>query len=330
MTNNSNYQRVKEAYAAKVAAAHTAAKRREEEVLARFPELAAINTSLAGTGDKILALIAQGGDTSDKIASLQKENAMLLSQRKEILALGGYPSDYFQVKYQCETCSDSGFVVTFEGNKASTAMCACMRSALVIVGMDSSGLGSLLEQQTFDNFSLAYYSDTQENRENAARVLDTCRNFAKNFGKSPQNLLLVGGTGMGKTHLTTAVAGEVIRRGYDVVYQTAQGFMSDFENRQFGRGYGENSESDPCRRYTQCDLLILDDLGTEFTNQVTVSSLYEVVNARLISGRATIISTNLPPAELRTAYNDRISSRLLGEYTPLLLSGVDIRMQKLR
>ena len=330
MTNESNYRRIKSEFAEKSATARATADRRTQEVMAQFPELTLINNALAKTADKIFTLIAQGGNIATEMANLQKENAILVDQRNDIMTLGGYPVDYLEVKYQCENCNDSGFVVTFKEGKGATTMCECMRSALVIAGMDSSGLGNLLDQQTFDNFSLDYYSDTPQNHENATRVLNTCRSFATNFGSKKQNLLLIGGTGMGKTHLSTAIAREVIRQGYDVVYQTAQRFMNDFEERRFGRSYGESSDNNPCDRYTKCDLLILDDLGTEFTSGITVSSLYDVINTRLISGSRTIISTNLSQKDLRDAYNDRIVSRLFGEYTILPLLGGDIRMKKLR
>ena len=143
------------------------------------------------------------------------------------------------------------------------------------------------------------------------------------------SLLFVGGTGLGKTHLSTAIARKVIERGYDVYYNSAVGMISDFEFRRFGNGVASESTDDTAR-YTDCDLLIVDDLGTEVVNQFTLSCLYHVINTRLNLGRPTIISTNLSSGDLRKTYNDRISSRLMGEFRVVPFYGIDVRKQKLQ
>lgn len=145
---------------------------------------------------------------------------------------------------------------------------------------------------------------------------------------SSGNLLLMGGTGLGKTHLCSAMARVIIERGYDVYYTGAQGMISDFERERFGNSasYGGGEE---IGRYFDCDLLIIDDLGTEVTNQFTVACLFNIINTRLSSGRSTIINTNLTPSELQSRYTDRIVSRLLGEYRMLRFVGIDVRKQKL-
>jgi DNA replication protein DnaC len=138
--------------------------------------------------------------------------------------------------------------------------------------------------------------------------------------------LLIGGTGLGKTHLSTSVAKAVIERGFDVLYVSAIDMFSDFEKKQFGNGEGY---VDNTRRYFECDLLIIDDLGTELTNQFTVSCLYNVINSRINSARSTFINTNLSKKEIESKYAERITSRLFGEYYPLVFSGIDIRKQKM-
>ena len=135
--------------------------------------------------------------------------------------------------------------------------------------------------------------------------------------------MLVGGTGLGKTHLSTSVAKTVIERGYDVLYVCAIDMFADFEQKQFGNG------EDNTRRYFDCDLLIIDDLGTELTNQFTVSCLYNVINSRINSAKSTFINTNLSKKEIETKYAERITSRLFGEYYPLVFTGVDVRKQKM-
>ena len=144
-----------------------------------------------------------------------------------------------------------------------------------------------------------------------------------------RNLLLIGGTGLGKTHLSSALAKRVIERGFDVKYVSAMDLISDFELKRFGNSISAH-ESDDTATYYDCDLLIIDDLGTEMTNQFTVSCLYNVINVRINNAKCTVISTNLAQNDLRQRYWDRITSRLFGEYRPLLFVGTDIRAQKLR
>jgi DNA replication protein DnaC len=163
---------------------------------------------------------------------------------------------------------------------------------------------------------------------------ETVVQYAEQFKLSgdtpaPRSLLFLGGTGLGKTHLSTAVARTVIGRGYDVFYNSAVGMISDFEFRRFGNGLAQ-SEVDDTARYTECDLLIIDDLGTEVVNQFTLSCLYHVINTRLNLGLPTLISTNLTADELRRVYSDRITSRLLCEYLLIPFFGTDVRRQKLK
>ena len=165
--------------------------------------------------------------------------------------------------------------------------------------------------------------------QNLRAVRDYAQTFATDGEHPPESLLFLGGTGLGKTHLSTAVARVVIERGYDVFYSSAVGMVSDFECRRFGNGMAPG-DADNTERYISCDLLILDDLGTEVVNQFTQSCLYYVLNCRLNMGRPTIVSTNLGAADLRRTYSDRITSRLLGEFRLIPFYGVDVRKQKLR
>jgi DNA replication protein DnaC len=199
-----------------------------------------------------------------------------------------------------------------------------MREELVLAGYESSGIGRLMQTQSFESFSLDYYPAAD--RTGMEANLRTLREFAHRFDTHRgENYLLIGGTGLGKTHLSTAVARGVIDSGFDVVYDTAQGVFSAFEAAQFGRDQDAGEE-----KYLRCELLIMDDLGTELTNNFTVSCLYNIINTRLNNRLSTIINTNLTHSELRTRYADRITSRLFGEFRPLLFSGSDIRREKLK
>ena len=212
-------------------------------------------------------------------------------------------------------------------------MCDCMRMRLIEAGMESSGLSALMRTQSFENFSLEYYKKNPEELARMERSYKAIRAYAEGFsmerGKPmPPSMLFLGGTGLGKTHLSTSIARKVIERGYDVFYNSAVGMISDFEFRRFGNSLAP-TEGDNTERYTECDLLIIDDLGTEVVNQFTLSCLYHVINTRLNLQKPTIISTNLSSSDLRKAYSDRILSRLMGEYLVIPFYGTDIRRQKI-
>ena len=204
-------------------------------------------------------------------------------------------------------------------------MCKCMRRALTLAGYESSGVLKLIGKQNFDTFDLTYYEGAE--KTNMERILDRAKRYAAGFdGKHMRNLLFIGTTGLGKTHLSSAIAKEVVEGGFDVVYESAQKIFSDFEAEKFGRAAaGENRTE----RYLACDLLIIDDLGTEMQSQFTVSCLYNLVNTRLISEKSMIISTNIRKEELLAKYTDRITSRLFGEFEICVFAGKDIRSQKL-
>ena len=294
------------------------ADRRTAEVGKLYPEIAQVDAILSQTGLRIMEAIRMGNyGLSERMTALEEENALLLEKRREYLLSHGLPADYTDPKFSCKTCEDSGYY----NNK----MCSCLRQALFLAGVAQSGLGKLPETQNFDNFRTEYYTDP----ESVSTVLEYCRRFANNFSeKTRENILITGATGLGKTHLSTAIAREAILRGYDVRYDSLPNILSDFEFDRYKSSYKDSELRG--ERYLTCDLLIMDDLGTEVVNQFTLSCLYNIINTRLAAEKPTIISTNLGEDALQERYNDRITSRLLGEYRPLIFVGQDIRMQKLK
>jgi DNA replication protein DnaC len=322
--NQENFKRIRTEYETKALLAQRAADGRREEVHQAIPQLRELDQKLSSFGLRIMKLAMEGGNTENAIASLREENQQILAERRQLLESHGYPEDYCKPHYECEDCNDSGYV--------GIRMCACMRRRLTEAGMESCGLGGLMKKQSFDNFSLDFY---RHNREEYARMEQSFRklkSYAETFEMNPENppesILLLGGTGLGKTHLSTAIARAVIERGYDVFYNSAVGMISDFECRRFGNA-SALGDADNTERYLSCDLLILDDLGTEVFNQFTQSTIYFVLNSRLNSGRPTVISSNLKAEDLRKNYSDRITSRLFGEFNLIPFFGIDIRKQKL-
>lgn len=308
-----NYKKVKDAIEARRLAAISEAEGRNDEVRAVSAEIREIDRELTGTGLLVFRAACRGED----ITPIKERNQELMRRRKAALLALGYPEDYTEVKYSCPACSDSGFLAE------SGRMCACFREELLRENIKSSGIGRLIEKQSFDNFSLEYYKDNEDVLRRMERNLKIARDFAENFGEREENLLLIGKTGTGKTHLSTAIARKVIERGYEVLYDSTQNIVAAFEADKFRSGYG--SYENQGDKYLECDLLILDDLGTEMVTQFTVSCLYNLLNTRMNKGLKTVISTNLSPAELQNKYEDRIYSRIVGSGSKILLFGGEDR-----
>lgn len=320
--NRDNVSRVVDEFSDKRARAVEISDARRAEIHQKIPEIAEIDRALSMTGIRIFEASRGGSDgIYERIRKLRDENQSLNKIRGEILVSFGYPEDYTDVKYECDLCADSGY--------AGLSMCACMRRAIIELSFESSGIGRLMEKQTFDTFDLDFYSG--QDREIMTGTLDKTRKFADTFGSSEsskKNILMIGHTGLGKTHLSTSIAKVVIENGYDVVYETSQNIFSDFEYQRFRSGYSDIE--DKTERYFECDLLIMDDLGTESSNAFTVSCLYNIVNTRLNHAKSMIINTNLSKEELSKRYADRITSRLFGEFAIMSFKGSDIRGQKLK
>ena len=322
--NRENYKRIKQEFTAKHLSAGETQRMRMREIEAKHPEIAQINEALAQTGLRVFQAAMSGREGLDaRMEQIQRDNKELLSQRADLLSMIGYPTDYLDLNYECAKCQDTGFVDQGE------RLCTCMRRALVLAGYETSGIGPLLERQTFENFSLQYYTDPAD-RKRMEQVLHTVRHYVEVFSdEKSQNLLFFGQTGLGKTHLSSAVAKSLIDRGFDVLYETAQNLFGDFEDEKFNRAYNTGVEERKTDRYFSCDLLIIDDLGAELSNQFTASCLYNLINTRYNMGKSCIINTNLNLSEIEKRYSQRIFSRLCGQYQLLQFTGRDIRMMKL-
>ncbi|MBR4071699.1 MAG: ATP-binding protein [Clostridia bacterium] len=308
-------RRVKEEYINRRARIYEECETKKLALYGEIPELREYDVELATTSTKIMAAITAGGNIKEKIETLRHENELLRKKRGDLLVANGYPADYTDIKHICEECNDSGYI--------GINMCRCMKQKVAAEMLEASGLGRLARNQSFENFSFDYYKGEDLDRVRGA--YDKLKGMAEDFReKQGESWLLVGGTGLGKTHLSTATAVKVIEAGYNVVYETMQSMMDDFAENQFRGGPSENIE-----KYYDADLLIIDDMGSELTNQFTVSVLYNLINQRINKNKSTIISTNLTHKEIRERYDDRITSRLFGLYKPLLFSGTDVRRQKL-
>ncbi len=317
---------VKDMYEKRRQAAVDLAKMHRLEVYEKCPFVAQIDRALSLTGLSLMqASVGSEDGVSERIERVKRENLELQKAKREALVSAGFPEDYTDIKYACPMCSDTGYV--------GIDMCGCFKKELVKAAYDSSGLGKYLKTQTFRNFDLSYYSDektdgTLSHREIMASIVEKAKKYVSDFGKEGRDssLLFTGTTGLGKTHITTAIAKGVIDKGYDVVYDNAQNIMRAFEMHRFSR---DEQAGALVARYFECDLLIIDDLGTEFRNSFTQSALYELINTRMNAGKCMIISTNIDStAKLLETYDDRITSRLIGNFRTLHFVGRDIRIEK--
>ena len=297
-------------------------REREREVSARVPELRRIDTDLRALVGEVVSITAAGGDLSGALAEIERRSAALCAEREAALASHGYPAGYLDERYTCPDCRDSGFLRSGE-------MCACL-TALYREEREKELASALrLGAEGFSEFDLSYYEGAA--RECMEITASFAQEYAVNFGPASANLLFQGGTGLGKTFLSGCVAKVVSGRGFSVVYESAQGAFGAFEEQKFSRG-AETGEAaaaaEKVRRILSCELLILDDLGTELTTNFTQSALYNILDARLTAGKKMIVSTNLSDAELAARYNPQVVSRLNGEFDTFLFMGRDIRAIK--
>lgn len=300
----------------------------EQELYRREPRLRELDRAIRGTMTELAGLAISGRPVEaggPEITAIREKNLALQKEREALLNQLGYEADALDDKPACALCGDTGW--------AGGDMCACLKELCTQEQMKGlTALLNLTDEQSFDNLRLDVYSDApwqggRSPRENMRRVAAVCEGFARQFPDYPlKNLLLSGGTGLGKTFLSGCIAREVSRRGYSVVYDTAINLFAAFETRRFTRDAEEGRQArDDTRRYLGCDLLILDDLGSELTTPLAQSTLYEVVNSRLQADKRTIISTNLSMEHIAQRYSPQIVSRIGGLYRELTFYGEDIR-----
>lgn len=279
------------------------------------PRLREIDFTLSALGAKI-AITALSGDkvTLEKIRlemqSLSDEKQNILSNFK-----------IQNIVFDCEKCRDTGYI---DGK-----ICTCIKEMTKKMAFEELSRDMPIYDCRFDNFKLNYYPDQEDEngvnpRKRVTAIFKLCKEYVENFSpKNSQNLLFMGDSGLGKTHLTLAIVSGVIEKGYNVIYGSAYNLFSAVENEHFS-----SEKGDSYNNMLDCDLLVIDDLGTEFSTSFTQSTLYGLVNSRILSGKPTIINTNLTMAEIEKRYSARISSRFIGNYTAKKFIGFDIRQIK--
>ena len=299
---------------------------RRENVFRRQPRLREVDSELRSTMSRIIVnALRRGTDPRPAVERLRDENLSLQAEKRELLARMGLPEDCLEEKPFCRLCGDTGY--------RNGQVCRCLRSYYAREQQKELSRMLDLGSQSFDTFSLNWYSEEYtpslgiSARENMDWVYNTCRKYAENFGPESGSLLLSGAPGLGKTHLSAAIAREVSGDGWSVVYDTAGHIFQQFETQKFSREEGDEASAD-VDRVMNCDLLILDDLGTEMTTAFVQSALYQIINGRLMEKKATILNTNLKVEDISRRYSPQIASRIEGEYQMLPFFGEDIRKLK--
>ena len=295
-----------------------------QQAYAQVPRLREIDRRLRATmAQAAQAAFTQGSDPAELLEQARRENLLLQQERAELEALY-FEEGFLDDSPICECCGGSGYV--------GSTMCECLRE---LCRQEQKKELTFLNvgREAFDQFRLDYYPDREDPkfgvniRTIMEKTYQTCRRYAQNFTERSNNLLFSGDTGLGKTFLSACIARAVADNGYSVMYESAGHLFANLERAKFSADEQARREAD---KYMGCDLLIMDDLGTEMPGQFTTAALYGLVNDRLLAGKPTIISTNLTIDEVEKRYNRQIASRLRGSYIRVPFVGEDIRVQKNR
>lgn len=295
--------------------AEYSAEKRREELYNVVPELKQIDYKIS----RNYASIAFSSHNEEEKQEFQNEIQKLNQEKIELINKLGYPENYLDPEYHCKKCNDTGRISGF--------LCDCYKELCLDEALKDLYKNSEAEKCSFKNFDLSLYPDNGLNDgTNPSRkmknIYEYCLKYSENFSTASDSLILIGKTGLGKTHLSLAIAAEAVKKGYGVIYSPIQKIISDIEDDHF-----KNNSNAVLENFCNCDLLIIDDLGAEFCTQFSITTIGNIVNERLVKSLPTIISSNLSGEELIQKYSERTASRILGKYRILFFVGDDIRFK---
>lgn len=322
---NIQYNKILREYDERQIRSRHSLEKKYEKVYQLIPQLHDYDTSIAEQSVACAKLALKGDQ--EALTKLKSRIQELSQEKEELLAAYSFPKDYLTPDYQCPICKDTGYV----GNKK----CQCFKQAIVDLIYSQSNVKEAMKRENFDTFSFDCYEKTKIDPtrnltpyENMRQVVEYCLRFIKNFDTSFENILIYGNTGVGKTFLTNCIAREILNTSHTVIYLTSFQLFEILEKNKFERN-NENTEiPEQLDGILNCDLLIIDDLGTEMNNTFISSQLYLCINERYLSRKSTIISTNYSLDDLKNLYSERIFSRLISNYKLLKIVGEDIRLKK--
>ena len=319
---NQQYESIMRGYEQKQDQSRREAARRREQVYSRVPDYRRLEDSVSALSvSMVKEMLSGSGQTKEDIHASLKELSL---RKKKLLTDAGFPEDYLEPIYHCSLCRDTGYVETPSGRKEK---CRCFRLQEITLLYEQSNIQNVISKENFSTLSYEYYTGDDRKRFEAA--VEICRNFVQNFKQDYHNLFFYGTVGTGKSFLSGCVANELLGEGYSVIYFSASELFDLLARYSFDAKAKESLYGFYQDLY-HCDLIIIDDLGTEMTNTFVTSQLFSCLNERHLRQKATIISTNLSLEELRDRYSDRIFSRITSNYTICKLTGPDIRIYKKR
>ncbi len=293
---------------------------RRAQVYRQCPALRRLDDSVSEISVAQARQLLEGDESA--LDTLRKSLQDIASQRATLLKEAGFPEDYLKPIYTCPDCQDTGYLQTSEGLREK---CHCFRRQEISLLYEQSNIQDMVARENFSTLSYSYYQG--EDLERFQRAVHICRNFVQSFHQDYHNLFFYGTVGTGKSFLSGCIANELLGAGYSVIYFSASGLFETLARYAFGSREKE-ALSAFCSDLYGCDLVIVDDLGTEVTNAFVTSQLFSCLTERHLRQRSTIISTNLNLEELRDRYSDRVFSRITSNYTLCKLTGPDIRMQR--
>ena len=323
MQNNDIFQQAKRRIDRRRLEQMAAQSRRMDEIAEKIPEVMEIRRKLAMTSAETSKVILQRKtNLAEGLARIEEVNLRLQQRERELMQQAGYPVDYLEMQYTCPKCRDTGFV--------DGVRCECLKAEMRRLSVEQLNASSPFQECSFEDFDLSFYPDVidpqsgQNPRFVMTRVFNFCRNYAEKFNPHSQGLFMFGQTGLGKTHLSRAIAGVVAAKGYNVVCGSAQDLLRRIENEHFRR----TEDDGTLDRILEADLLVLDDLGAEFSSSFTQSVVYNILNSRISAERPLIVTSNLTVQEFNDKYAHRIVSRLFSQLIQVRFIGNDVRQLK--
>lgn len=300
---------------------------RIKEAYSRIPELKDIDDRIINMAMSSAKVLLADSNNDKSIDNLKKSAESSKNERRLLLVEHGFPADYLELQYQCNDCKDTGYITNDK--------CHCFKQSIVNILYSQSNIKTAITKENFSTFSLDYYPDSfiddsvgLSPRENMEKIVASVMNFINNFDDCFENLIIYGNTGVGKTFLTNCIAKELLDRSKTVIYLTAFQLFDILEKNKFNKGDDNEEIQNKFDYILDCDLLIIDDLGTELTNAFINTQLYLCVNERYLREKSTIISTNLSLDNINDKYSERIFSRIISNYILLKIVGDDIRLSK--
>lgn len=321
MIGTNAFEQIQTEYDKKRLLAHKKLSEKKSMIEGQVPRIKEIEDAIASLSvSNAISRIKGGTGVSD----YEVKYDALLNEKDRLLKENGFTAKDLEPEYSCELCNDTGYI--------ENEMCSCFKRRVTEVLYDQLNIKEAMKEENFAKFDYSYYSNEIKMGEKespltqAKKAVLAAMDFVNNFDKSAENLLICGDTGVGKTFLTNCIVKELIDKDHFVIYLSANRFFQLLSDATFSKAVMGNESI--TKHIYNCDLLVIDDLGTEFTNTFTKSMLFDCINERLMSGKHTIISTNLSLDRIQTVYSERISSRLAARYTYIKLLGEDIRLKK--